>query len=492
MSLYLGLDLGTTKIAMLVYDTETNRIMKCISFPHGALRISGQRREIEPENIKRMVLDAMGRLTHRGNIRGIGISTQMHGGLFVDAKNRPMSNLITWQDERCLQPHPGNPKLNYLEKILRTTGAECFLNTGTGIYPGFLGPTVFWFSEQKKLPENSRVCFLGDYIASILTGAPVSPDITDAGSSGFFDIKNKRWLWSVIEKLRIPAEIFPGAGEPGSVLGNLNCQTSSLTGLPRNIPVLRSVGDNQASIIGSAGTLENTLLLNIGTGSAVSLKIKNFARRKTLDTRYFCENTYILVGAALCGGRALKLFRDFLAETDPRADGNTREPYDVINRFLKNYRPSSSGLLCGTLFAGTRTDPAKAGFITGIREENFHVKDFLASLMEGMLFELYDFAETMGNGHYREISGAGNAMRKNPALGRIAASLFSRPVRISRSEEEAALGSALLAARAGEKSFNIKEALAGIGAEKTYLPVPEETVVYRKLYAQYKTGIKNY
>lgn len=492
MSLYLGLDLGTTKIAMLVYDAETNSIMKRVSFPHGALRISGQRREIEPESIKRMVLDAMGRLTHRRNIKGIGISTQMHGCLFVDAKNRPMSNLITWQDERCLQPHPKNPKLNYLEKILRTTGAEHFINTGTGICSGFLGPTVFWFSEQKKLPKSSRVCFLGDYIASILTGAPVSPDITDAGSSGFFDIKNKRWLWSVIEKLRIPAEIFPGAGEPGSVLGSLNGGASSLTGLSLNIPVLRSIGDNQASIIGSAGTLENTLLLNIGTGSAVSLKIKNFMRREMLDTRYFYENTYILVGAALCGGRALKLFRDFLAEADPRADGNLREPYEVINRLLKNYRPAPSGLLCGTFFAGTRHDPARTGFIAGIREENFHVKDFLASLLEGMLFELHGFAEMMGDGHYRVISGAGNAMRKNQALGRIAASLFNRPVRISRSEEEAALGAALLAARAGEKSFDIKEALAGIGAERTYLPVPAETVVYRKLYAQYKTWIKNY
>ena len=285
MSLYLGIDLGTTKIAMLVYDTDTNRIRQRISFPHNALIISGQRREIEPENVKQMVLEAMGCLTHRRNIKGIGISTQMHGCLFVDARNRPMSNLVTWQDERCLQPHPQNPAMNYLEKILRTTGTEHFLNTGTGICSGFLGPAVFWFSEQKRLPKNSRVCFLGDYIASILTGAPVSPDITDAGSSGFFDIKNKRWLWSVIEKLRIPTEIFPDAGEPGSVLGNLNCQASHLTGLSRNIPVLRSVGDNQASIIGSAGTLENALLLNVGTGAAVSLKIKNFARRKTLDTR---------------------------------------------------------------------------------------------------------------------------------------------------------------------------------------------------------------
>jgi len=74
-------------------------------------------------------------------------------------------------------------------------------------------------------------------------------------------------------------------------------------------------------------------------------------------------------------------------------------------------------------------------------------------------------------------------------LGRIAASLFNRPVRISRSEEEAALGAALLAARACKKSFNIKKALAGIGAEKTHRPVPKETVVYRKLYAQYKTWI---
>jgi len=485
MSLYLGIDLGTTKIALLVYDPEVNAIRTGISFPHKALRVNGPYQEIDPEKIARMVLNAMQRLPHRREIKAIGISTQMHGCLLVDERNRPLSPLITWQDERCLQPHPVGSHGNYLERIRETVGGNAFRDTGTDICSGFLGPTVFWLSEQKQLPRKSRVCFLGDYLAALLTGAPVSPDITNAGSSGFYDIRNKKWLGKVITTLGIPPEVFPEVGEPGSVLGTLTPGQSALTGLPGGVQVLRAFGDNQASALGAAGDLARTLLVTIGTGSAVSLKTDAYVRRSGLDTRYFLNGSYILVGAALCGGRALADFVQFLTEA---GRFTTRKPsfrHAETNRLLKNYTPPASGMVCGPFFAGTRAEPGKTGFLMGIREDNFHVREVIASVMEGMIFELYGFAGQFGRTDYAGITGCGNAMRKNPYLGRVTAHLFNTPVRITRFKEEAALGACFLAVRASEKSFNMQEALAG-GYEKMYSPSPVSTAVYRQLYARYK------
>lgn len=476
MGLYIGLDLGTTKLAGVLYDSERNKIRKMFSYPHNALRVSGPFYEIDVDKTIRLADAILKKIGFGKKINGIGISTQMHGCLFVDRYNRSQGCLITWQDQRCLLPYPGEPGKNFLQKIIEMTGEDVFYNTGTKVSTGFLGPTVFWFHKKRLLPKGAKVCFLGDYLASILTGEPVSPDVTCAGSSGFYDIKRKEWLWSVIERLGIPPEVFPKVGETGSVLG-----------FSKNTAVLRAIGDNQASIIGSAGYLDKTLLLNVGTGSQSSLKVDKFLRHKGLDTRYFMNQDYLLVGAALSGGKTLAIAERFLAEIGRKIfNKNENLLYEKMKGVLKTHKNVSSHMLCGPFFAGTREDPDKKGFLALIREENFRLSDFLFSLMEGIIFEIYSFYEKMGSPEISRVVGAGNGMRRNPLLGEIAANLFHKPLVISRIEEEAAAGSAFLAASRLEKGFNINGALKSAGYGKAFNPEKKKAGIYQERYRIYR------
>ena len=487
MGLYLGIDLGTTKIAAVLYDSGAGRIKKVISQPHRALKISGVFREIDVRKTLDLSLDIIGRLSSRQEISALGISSQMHGCLLVDGKNRPASGLISWQDQRCLAPFPGKPGRNYLEQILAKAGPESFRDTGTTISAGFLGPTLFWLSQNKKLPAGVKACFIGDYLASVLTGEPVSPDITCAGSSGFYDIRRKTWLWPVIKKLNLPPDLFPAVEEPGSILGYLKTAFSGKTVRRQNIPVFRAVGDNQASVLGSAGHLHKTLLLNIGTGSQISVRSEKFRRIPGLDTRYFLDNSYLLVGAGLSGGKTLALAERFFAEAGLELFGRkSNRLYQKMSRLAEEQLFRPDRMFCGPFFSGTRNNPDRTGFLADIRESNFHPADFIFGLMEGIIFELYSFAERMPKTDVRHVVGAGNAVRKNPLLGAIAANLFNRDFIVNRTGEEAALGACFLAAGRLEKSFAPEETLAGSGYDCPVRPDRQKTAICRERYRRFR------
>jgi sedoheptulokinase len=488
MGTYLGIDLGTTKVAGVVYDSSENRIIGTSSLPHNALSVKGNYYEIDPLKIVSTGSRVIKTLCSSVKPGAIGISTQMHSCMFVDRKKRPLTNLITWLDKRCLEPYRGHSSKNYIKRILELTGGkETFYNTGTEISTGFLGPTVFWFKEHKQIQKDSKVCFLGDYLASALTGENISTDITCAGSSGFYDIKNKKWMWKVIEKLEIPEEIFPPVEEPGTIYGETNSKVSDATSLPAGIPVLRSFGDNQASIVGAAGSLENTVFVNIGTGSQVSVKVKEFTKKEGLDTRYFLDDSYILVGAGLYGGRAISLLERFFRETGEELFKiNRNSLYEGINSLMRNYNISPSEMTCGTFFSGTRTDPDKTAFFTNIMEDNFHPQNMVFSVVAGIAFELREYYDRTGKRNLNEIIGTGNALRKNPFLKKTVAGIFEKPLRVPLYEEEAALGSCLLASKHNEKKIAMNSLLSEMAYEKTLPPARKEITVLKQLYKKYQ------
>ncbi len=487
MSIYLGIDLGTTKVAGVVYDYSVNRVLKAVSLPHNALSRQGNRYEIDPAGISRTGLSAIETLCQTARPDAIAISTQMHSCMFVDSCGRPLTSLVTWLDKRCSESCRGS-SLNYIEKIWEVAGGkDAFEGTGTDLSLGFMGPTVFWFNENGLIPEDSRACFLGDYFASLLTGEEVSTDITCAGSSGFYDIRDKSWLEHVIEGLGIPSGIFPPVKEPGTIFGETVPDDETRRFLPRGVPVFRSLGDNQASIIGAAGLLDDSVLVNIGTGSQVSVKVSEFTRRRGLDTRYFFDNSYVLVGAGVYGGRALALMHEFFREAGEKIYGvEGASLYDRLDEIMGDHSFSADDMVCGTFFSGTREDPSKRAFFAGITENNFHMENIIFSLISGIVFELKSYHERAGIESFSRLVGAGNALRQNLVLRKITAGIFGRPLNTLLHEEEAALGSCLLAVIRNEKGADIERLVNDDAYRETPSPSEEEVSALVSLYEKYK------
>jgi len=485
--MYLGIDLGTSKIAVVLYNEKENKIIFSSSYAHNALKIKDKFYEIDPEKIKRICFDIFKNIPYKKEIKGIGISTQMHGCLIVDKNFNPLTPLITWEDKRTLLSFKYNKTyIEYIKDICKNIE-----NTGTTISTGFMGATIFYLKENNPdlFRKENKVCFLGDYIASCLTKEKVKTDITCAGSSGIFDIVKKDWLWDIIEKLKIPNYIFPEVLETGEILGLINKKIAKELGINEKCKVAVSIGDNQASILGCAGYLRNKIVLNIGTGSQISENIGNYKEIKYCDTRYFIKNNYIAVGAGLSGGKTLKILEKFLKEIGEKIF-NKKEPslYKKMHEIAEKNK-SNNNIITGTFFSGSRIFPEIKGFIINLSEENFKLENFIFSFYLGVIFELYFYYRNLSENKGEKIIGSGNGFRKNPLFAKISSSIFNLPVSIPLTKEEAATGTCLV----------IAEKLSGIDIEEFIrdntnrdVYYPDKNLKYlQQLYDTYEDTIKN-
>ncbi len=458
MKYFIGLDIGTSKIGAVLIDSETAQLVHSVSRTNDSNIVFKTKNkslwsEQSPEIILKRVFEVLGKLAVEcsvqiKNIAGIGITGQMHGLVFVDEKNRqPLTNLITWEDKRCLSLVPDTDH-TYLDEINDIHKARRKNNSGCAPSSGYMGCTLYWFCKNNLLPRKKvKASSIADFVYSELTGEGICTDTTNAAGSGVFNILDNSWDKDFINDLNIPDEIFPEVFRPGEKVYNLQKSVSEKTGLSSGIPVYCAVGDNQASVLGSIKDW-NDIVINIGTGSQISY-ITNFLKTgSNYELRPFFDDKYLLVGAALCGGRAYSILRDFIGEIGNNFCPEHKIPdfFNKMNELAETVPSGSDGLFCDTRFEGTRENPKTTGAFTNISRSNFTLKHFCRSVLEGIAAELYNFHLKFGKelNKYQFITASGNAVRKNPLMSVIISKIFNLPVRIPLYEEEAAYGASLL------------------------------------------------
>jgi len=189
MKAYLGIDIGTSKICVLVIDGNTKKTIKVISEQiKSAITSPYNYFEQDPYKIKAITLRLVKQIKKRlrCKIMGIGITGQMHGMLFIDDNLKPLSNLITWQDKRSM---------NLIKEIQKKLENIEQKRTGCRINPGYMAATLYWHIKNNCIPKNAyKACFVQDWIAACISSSKnIYTDPTDAASSGIFNIKTIDW-----------------------------------------------------------------------------------------------------------------------------------------------------------------------------------------------------------------------------------------------------------------------------------------------------------
>ena len=424
----LGIDIGTTTISAVVYDSErgviASRTVKNDSFLPGEVWEKIQ----DPRAIYETAMKSVNTLLEsHPDVASIGVTGQMHGIVYLDANGDPVSPLYTWQDGRGDLPCG---ETTWAGKLSEITGYE--LATGYGMV------THYYNVNHGLVPENAAVfCTIHDFLAMKLAGLrrPVM-DTTDAASLGLYDAVNQCFDLAALEAAGIDDAFLPAiAAEPCLGVG------------PLGIPVYAAIGDNQASFLGAAEGRTDVLLINIGTGSQISVYSPAYVQTGTLETRPFPDGGWLLVGASLCGGRAYALLENFFRQTVNMATGSEMSLYDAMARMLDDDDITDVPKV-SPLFQGTRKDPSLRGFISGLSTENFTPRHLILGVMQGMAEELYEMYRgylDRGGQQPAAIIGSGNGLRKNPHLCRIMEKTFGCPLILSENDEEAACGAAIYA-----------------------------------------------
>ena len=415
----IGIDIGTTAICGVVLDIATGKLIRSVTKNSEAfLNSSHAWEKIQSvEKIMTIATEILNSLISE-QTEVIGVTGQMHGIVYVNEHGKSVSPLYTWQDGRGNQPFQGTTYADFL-----------------GSHSGYGNVTDFYNRQNGLIPKNvCGFCTIQDYFVMHLCGL-TKPliHISDAASFGLFDLKEKRFTCE----------------------SNIHViDAYQIAGMYQNIPVSIAIGDNQASVLSSLSS-ENELLINVGTGSQVSVVCNDIIAGNGIEIRPFFEGKYLAVGAALCGGRAYAMLKDFyktiLSSVTAMDDAAV---YSLMNQFLKS---DEEALIVDTRFSGTRSDETVRGSICNISTENFTPFALTKGVLEGMVKELYDLYLLMElpiNG----IVGSGNGIRKNNVLAEMIQNRFGCSLKIPCHTEEAAFGAALFGMISCGRCKNMKEA----------------------------------
>ena len=211
-----------------------------------------------------------------------------------------------------------------------------------------------------------------------------------------------------------------------------------------------AIGDNQAAFIGSVTEPEHTVLVNIGTGSQISMLTDKPLKggHPLVESRPFDGERYLLAGSCLCGGRAYAMLEYFFRKYLSVSGVSDVSQYSLLNHLADKGWQQGNILSVKTTFCGTRADPTVRGQIEGIGEENFTPEAMAAGVLCGMADELYDLFRMMPKRPVHVLMASGNAVRKNPVLQRILSDRFGLVLQIPPYTEEAACGAALFGNKA--------------------------------------------
>ncbi len=455
--MYIGLDIGTTTLSAVVLDTETGALLAQQTTPNRAGNSPAPgRAELDMAELQRSTIDCLASIVadapiDPAKIRGIGVTGQQHGVAFLDPAGLPVRPAITWQDLRGQQKIPGSNERYLQRMIAQAGGVEAFRRMGCLPAAGFLGTTLFWLHENNQLPLRPfTACFVPDAVVTFLTGAAPASDPTLAGSAGVFDIVANDWDWALLDRLGLPASLFPPVGVAGESAGGLVAEIAEKIGLPAGLPVGVALGDNQASFIGSVQEPATSLGINVGTGGQISARTDEFHFIPGLENRPFPGGHYLLIGGGLFGGRSYAYLLNFFRQSGEQLFGGatTDDLYERMTELAGAVAPGSDGLICAPFFTGSRVDPNLRASFTGLSPDNFTPGHFARALLEGMAEGFHRFGEQMAPviGERSPVVGAGNGVRRNRLLAEILAERFGAPLHVPALAEEAAVGAAIVAA----------------------------------------------
>jgi xylulokinase len=474
--MWLGIDIGTGGSRALLVDAAG--VLKG-SFTAAHAEIAMHQplwAEQDPDDWWRAAqLAIQGVLKQAGvdgsEIRGIGLSGQMHGLTLLDADDKVIRPALIWCDQRS------QPQVDFINAKV---GKDKVLEwTANPVLTGFTLPKLLWVRDHEPAAyERVRQMLLPkDYIRFRLTGE-FATEVSDASGTSLFDVVNRRWSRALAEALDIDHSILPRAYESSEVSGTISAEAARLTGLAVGTPVVGGGGDQAASAVGNGIVAPGIVSCTLGTSGVVFAHMEQVQYDPAGRVHTFCHavpGKWHVMGVTQGAGLSLQWFRNQLAP------GTS---YDSLMLEAARATAGSDGLYWLPYLMGERTphlDATIRGGWIGLTARHTRA-DLIRSLIEGVSYSQrdgLDIIESLGVtiGSVRASGGGANSSFWRQIL----ADVFDKPVVTLAGQEGSAYGAALLALVGTNEYSSVAEVCSAVIEERqTIFPLPAETAIYRE------------
>jgi xylulokinase len=479
---WMGIDVGTGGTRALLVD-DKGKVRAGFTAPHEDMRMeqplwAEQRPEDWWDASQQAIRGVLAQAGITGKeVRGIGLSGQMHGLCLLDQASQVIRPALIWCDQRSqAQVDFVNAKIGR-ENVLRYTANP--------VLTGFTLPKLLWVRdhEPRHFERVRKVLLPKDYLRFQLTGE-YATEVSDASGTSMFDVVNRRWSYEMMDGLGLDRGILPACTESTEVSGRVSRAAAELTGLAPDTPVVGGGGDQASSAVGNGVVEPGVVSDTLGTSGVVFAHMEKVAYDPAGRVHTFCHavrGKWHVMGVTQGAGLSLQWFRNQLA---PGTD------YDLITAEAATAPAGSRGLYWLPYLMGERTPHldamARGGWI-GITNKHTRA-DLIRALLEGVSYSQKDCLDIVaGLGVEVASVRASGGGAKSAFWRQMLASVFDKRVVVLETQEGSAYGAALLALVGdGVYSSAPEVCHAAIREVDSVAPQPDHAEVYRRGHQVYQ------
>jgi xylulokinase len=475
--LYIGIDLGTSAVKLLLMDEKGN-IQKIVSreypiaYPHPGWS------EQNPEDWIREVKAGIKELTadcDKKLVAGIGAGGQMHGLVILDEKDQVIRPALLWNDGRTTE------ETDYLNNEIGKEKLSKY--TANIAFAGFTAPKILWVKKHE--PENfariKKIMLPKDYINYMLSGVHCT-DYSDASGMLLLDVEHKCWSKEMLEICGVTEAQMPRLFESYEAVGTLKPELASEFGFSDSVKIAAGAGDNAAAAVGTATVGEGRCNISLGTSGTIFISSEKFGmdQNNALHAFAHADGNYHLMGCILSAASCNKWWMetilntsDFAAEQKLITDDKLGKNHVYFLPYLMGERAPHNDARARGCFIGLSMDSTRA--------------DMTQAILEGVAFAIRDSLEAakkLGICVTRSKICGGGA--KSALWKKMFADVLNIEMDSVETEEGPGYGGAMLAAVACGEFSSVKEAADKlVKVVSTVKPDPETAALYEKRYQTY-------
>ncbi len=478
MNYYIGADLGTSGLKLLLVDAE-GVILNSVTKSYEVYYPNPGWSEQNPEDWWTAFVGGVGELLDAfdsKSVKGLSVAGQMHGLVILDENDNVIRPAILWNDGRT------DKETEYLNTVVGKQKLSDY--TANIAFAGFTAPKILWLknNEKENFYKISKIMLPKDYIAYRLTGIH-STDYSDASGMLLLDVKNKCWSGEMLEICGVKENQLPKLYESFECTGTVLPDIAKHLGISADVKVVAGAGDNAGAAIGTGTVGKGKCNISLGTSGTIFISSEKFGVDKNNALHSFCHSDggYHLMGCILSAASCNKWFYEEILKTDDYSGEQAGVKEDVLGTnhifflpYLMGERSPINDTDARGLFIGMRPDTTR--------------QDMVQAVLEGVAFAFRDNLEIAKNlGIDVKISTICGGGAKSKLWQKIIANILNIELEVPAVEEGPGLGAAMLSMVACGEYKSVFECAEKLVVKKEkILPDAEIVKRYEEAYQKYK------
>jgi len=479
----LGIDIGTTSTKAVLF-TEKGDVIHTENIGYPLYTPDVTTAEQDPEEIFQAVLQAVSSITkhhYDKTISFVSFSSAMHSVIAMDENDQPLTNCITWADNRSeAWAHKIKNELN---------GHEIYKRTGTPLHPMSPLCKIAWIVNDRPEIATHAKKYIGikEYIFKKLFNQYVV-DYSLASCMGMMNLKNLDWDEEALKVAGVTRDQLSELVPTTKIFTNCDPSLAKQIGISPETPFVIGASDGVLSNLGVNAIRKGEVAVTIGTSGAIRTIIDQ--PQTDEKGRIFCyaltENHWVIGGPVNNGGMILRWIRDEFASSEVETAKRLGiDPYEVLTKIADQVKPGSDGLLFHPYLSGERAplwNPDVRGSFFGLTLS--HKKEhMIRAALEGVIYNLYTvflaLTECM-DGPVTRIQATGGFARSD-VWRQMMSDIFESDVIVPESYESSCLGACILGLYATGKIDSFEVVSEMIGSTYKHTPNEKAVIAYREL-----------